>query len=91
MKEELELFLTKRINKDIGLLQEKIVQADHNVKDSIDVEEYQRLVCSFRPLLITNSTDLAQEYQSLGSGAVKIPKSSRIEQIRYAKLTQLEH
>ena len=38
MKEELEQFLTKRINKDINLLQEKIIQADHNVKDSIDVE-----------------------------------------------------
>ena len=92
MKEELELFLSKKIKKEMDVLEEKIHQADGNVKDSIDVEEYQRLVCSFRPLLITNSSNLAHEYQSLAeTGPVGIPRSSKIQQNRYAELTKLEH
>ena len=37
MKEELELFLNKKIKKEMDVLEEKIHQADGNVKDNIDV------------------------------------------------------
>ena len=82
--------MKKRIKKEMDVLEEKIELADANVKDSIDAEDYQKLVCSFRPLLITNSSDLALEFQSLSESAnVVIPRSSGIQQIRYNKLTQL--
>mgnify|MGYP000017623619 CR=1 FL=1 len=91
MKEELESFLIKRFNKDINIAKERIEQADSNVKDLIDVEEYQRLTCSFRPKLITNSSDLAKEYEELvGHSSGSISRSAKLQHFRYSKLTKLE-
>ena len=90
MKEELEHFLMKKLSRDLDIVQEKISQADANVREQIEVEEYQRLVCSFRPLLITNSTDLVQEFQNLSGPTAHVPHPVRLQQLRYAKLNSLE-
>jgi hypothetical protein len=90
MLQELEVFLEKRIQRDIEVLREQIEQADGNVQQAIDAEYYQKLVCSFRPTLITNSSDLAMEYQSLsGQGGHKTSRSCRIQQNRYLQLGRL--
>jgi ribosomal protein S2 len=89
MKEELEGFLQKRLQRDMEIVGLKIEQAEQAVKDYIDVEEYARLVCSFRPGLITNSTDLAGQYQHL-EGLKTPQRSARMQHLRYAKLGQLE-
>ena len=90
MKEELQIFLHKRLNRDIDILKQKIELSNSKVRDQIDAEEYQRLVCSFTPLLITNSTNLAEEFQTLsGPSATQFSPSARIQHLRYAKLSSL--
>lgn len=72
------------------IMQGKIEQADAEVKDSIEVDQYQQLICSFRPLLITNPSDLAKELQTLnGPGSTTPSRSSRLQQFRYSRLAQL--
>lgn len=74
------------------IMKDKIEQADHTVKDSVDIEYYQQLVFSFRPQLITtNSTNLAQEYQVLlGPNPANTPRCTKLQQFRFHKLAKLE-
>lgn len=92
MKEELENYLLKRFNKDMSIMREKIEQADHIVKDCVDIDHYEQLVLSFRPQLITtNSTNLAHEYQVLlGPNPANTPRCVKLQQFRFHQLARLE-
>lgn len=60
--------------------------ADEAVRDSLDLQDYEKAICSFRPFLISNPLDLIHEYH--GVTAPSLPRNgSRLQQMRYVKLS----
>jgi len=67
-------------------MEEKIIQADIEIRDIIDLPEYMRLTSSLRPTLISNPSDLVSEYQDIASHTIS-KNFSKIQQMRYGRLT----
>jgi len=67
-------------------MEERIIQADIEIRDSVDLPEYMRLTSSLRPTLISNPSDLANEYQNIASNTIRL-NFSKMQQMRYGKLT----
>jgi len=68
-------------------MEEKIIQADIEIRDIIDLPEYMRLTSSLRPTLISNPSDLVSEYQDIASHTIS-KNFSKIQQMRYGRLTR---
>ena len=58
------------------------------IRDSIELSQYQTITGSFNPFLITNPADLILEYENIGGNQAK-SKCSRLQQMRYLKLSSL--
>jgi hypothetical protein len=89
LKTEVEDFLWRKFCKDIDIIEEKIRMEDDQIRNSIELSQYQAITGSFHPQLISNPADLIEEFQSIGGHPTK-RNCSRLQQMRYTKLTSSE-
>jgi hypothetical protein len=66
-KEIIEDYLSKKIIKDIEILENQIILMEASVKDHISSEQYYKLTSPMRPQLLTNPINIIEEYQAVGN------------------------
>lgn len=84
LQSEVEDLIWRKFSRDIDIMEEKIRLEDERVRDSLTLAQYESITNSFRPSLISNPSNLSEEFLGIESHIGRT--CSRLQQLRYQKL-----